>query len=492
MQSIAKRRAQPPSILIPLGLLLGAAALSLIAGWQCLRFAATTPLVRAELLYATPSAQKRVRDTLGLAIRNASSEAREGYVLSTTSNLFVAALFGQRDAYSVEHEMAQSVRELPSTRFGQVQLLAIRLLALDRAGQSPAEKWTSVRPILESCRSGSLDPHQRPLIAAWNRAYTALRVAPGTAATLAERLVGQPHGPLLQYLTGNLIALAAARRDAGDAAGAELCRETLIRLLRPLVIDPNPPGLRLLAADLLARTLESLPGDSDAAEAERIVAALRLLRREYHAAVDRLPNTIFGLESEAALAPVEHERLVFAACQLMWLAGGGSAAAAVTLVLFWTLFTKRRGGCELRPAGLRAIAIAALLLLAGSTWPLMQPDAVRSELRADFSSLRYIWWQPAYALLVGLVALTATALTWPRADAAGEKSAPGTAAVRIAGVAMCAWLLLAGMTLLFALSAGQTQQQFERTVAAASQDSLAAILGPAATGPLETLRAWKP
>jgi MFS family permease len=102
-----------------------------------------------------------------------------------------------------------------------------------------------------------------------------------------------------------------------------------------------------------------------------------------------------------ALAPAAHERLVTRVALTTWLASALLAAGVFALLLAPRWLRRR----DRRRSGfmLRAIVCVLLVTGAGLAWIHWWPDAVREDLRGDFSSLRY-WWRHPF-LAAGLTRL---------------------------------------------------------------------------------------
>jgi hypothetical protein len=474
---------RPLSASLPALCLLLALTISLPAAWSTLRYAVNLAPLRLTFLYASPEQRARL-DAALLAALERSPQTREAHALLRASLIFLKTLRRvspeAQEAYEAEHRIARLVEPLQHTSFGQYQVLAARLLALERSGQPIESWWTSIRAILPALNGPAPHHFQQNLTEAWAGGYESLRVRPGTACVAAAGLLGHPHGPLLELLTDRLLAVARQRESGGDRGGAQLCRSLLARLLRAWILEIGPAGPRLAAAELLTRVLAEW-SDSPPALTEH----LRRWRETWHQAVKSRPRTVIGIRDEGALCPAEHEWAVAWTAALFWLASAAAAAALLSLILGW--FWLGRGGIAvpIRSAALRGVLSASMILAAGLAWLLFAPGSVREDLRSDGSAVRYWWKLPMVA-----AATVFAVLLLP--DRMAGKTNPAQRRARRGAAAVITWLILSAALCLGALPAARHELAMQRAIRAASADPIAAVSGPPAEALLESLREWQP
>jgi len=357
---------------------------------------------------------------------------------------------------------------------------------LERRGEPIENWWPQLHVFFQGMRQANLSHYQAALVRDWARAYELAGFGPGTARSLAEDLVAQRHGPFLQFFTSRVRRLIADRLHAGDAAAARVCRTTLYRLLRQWVLEPGPAGLRLLAADLLAQAAEHDPAAGGSAAAQELARELRAWRSAYREALRRLPIGVFDPHRKPALDPAADQRLLQCVALTNWLAAALLVVAAAALVAL--LRGPRR---VLRPGNATlvwgALLVGALVVLGGLGAVWLWPDWLRTDLRGDFSSLRYLWRHPFVAAGIALVGLLLAALLRP-----GPRAGKSTFASRLGAAGAGAWLLLA-VGLWAAATAGQiAHSRCERAIRAACEDSISAVAGPHAQRLLARLHDWEP
>jgi hypothetical protein len=383
--------------------------------------------------------------------------------------------------------MAAAVHGLSRSQVGRLQLVAARMWLLEQRGE-PIERWWPVlRDYLEGMRHANLEHDQTALTRHWAAAYQAVGLGPGTAYELAENLVGHAHGPFLEFFVPRLRRVVAERDQAGDTAAATTCRSVLYRMLRQWVLEPNSAGLRLLAADLLAESLESDAGLEPPTQAQAIARSLRRWRSDYHEAARNCPVAILDPQRPLALAPAEHERLLARVGLMTWLASGTLTAGILALVFGWSWLRCRGGVARRIRLVLSAIGLALIVAIGGVLWIHLWPDAIRADLRRDFSSWRYWWRHPFLAAGLTLALVLAGALL-QRAAFTGR----ARWAARLGAVAAGTWLVLAAMLWGSAWAGELARRDYERALRAAYEDPVAALVGPGADRALTELRRWNP
>lgn len=474
---------RPFSALLPAACLLLALMTSLLAIWSTFRFAMNLAPARLARLYASQEQSARLDTALSAALER-SPQTREAHALLRASRVFLEMLLqassNARDAYEAEHRIARIVDPLRHTSFGQYQVLAARLLVLQRSGQPIETWWTSIRAALPAIDGPPPHHFQQALTEAWASGYESLRVRPGTAWLAAAGLVGHPHGPLLELLTDRLLAVSRQRESAGDTRAAQLCRSTLARLLRAWLLEIGPAGPRLTAAELLTRVLDEWP-DPPAGLPEH----LRSWRAAWHQSVMRRPRTVIGLRDEGALCPLEHERAVAWTATLFWLASASGTAALLSLTLGWFWLGRHRAAVPVRSAALRGVLSVFLILAAGQAWLLLAPGSVREDLRSDGSAVRYWWKLPMVAAgTVFAVLVLPYRLT--------RKIHPAERRARTGATAVMTWLVLSVAQCVGAALATRHEQALQHALRAACADPVAAVSGPQAESLLESLWQWQP
>ncbi len=155
----------------------------------------------------------------------------------------------------------------------------------------------------------------------------------GDAERLALIELGQPHGPLVEYLAPRLVKLAGEQDAAGDHAAAARVRRLVYHWLSSWVRQPGPPALRALSADVLADVLASDPAFGARGE---LIDGLRKLRRAYREDLERNappPERIRGCPQWRREAT---RRLIAQVAQVVWIGSGailtGLIGAVATLV----------------------------------------------------------------------------------------------------------------------------------------------------------------
>jgi len=136
---------------------------------------------------------------------------------------------------------------------------------------------------------------------------------------------------------------------------------------------------------------------------------------------------------------------------------------------------------------LRAIVSVLLVTGVGLAWIHWWPDAVREDLRGDFSSWRYWWRHPFVAAGLTLALVFAGGLL-QRSTSGGQSGFLARVGVVGAGV----WLLLAVLLLGGALAGEFARRDYERATRGAYADPIAAVAGAEADGLLAGLRQWEP
>ncbi len=462
---------------LSLAICVAAIVVTLPAGCATLRFWRAVPKIAVQARFF-PRAEQQAAYRRALR----SPQAVAAYRFLQASRALTAAAMGRATPAQLETQLDQVLAGTTASQLGRLQRAAARLWELHQAGAPPDQRWTAVRPYLEGIERGDFAHLLDDLLAALTREYGAAGLGPGTACTLAQWAVGHDHGPFLQRFVGDLDEMIAQRRHAGDTAAARTCRTVRNRLLRQWVLDPGPPTLRLLAADLLADTLERDGAPREQAQA--IAANLRQWRNRYRAEIARRPLDVLAAYQKPALAPRASQTLTTRAALTVWLAVALAVAALLTIGLAPWLFRAIAPPND-RRMFLAGAAAAIVVAVGGILWIALRPDLIRADFRADCSALRYCPVSPLVAALLVLV-LIAVASRLTRKTAGGR-------AHRLGAVAAGTWLMLAVTLWGAAIAAEAARRDYERATAAACNAPLAALLGETqATSLLAPLRAWQP
>lgn len=467
-------RRRGPLLALGLGLVLTAvAAWAVVESWRRL-----------------PASQYRsIRAAAVEAARaNPTGVAREGLVLIVNSNQFTAAWHGRRSISETRDEVRSRLVDLPHTQVGRLQLVALKLLEVERRGEPTETAWPSLRPLLSGVERAPLPHFFNEALAQEQQAYQRVGLSTAVAWGAAQASLGTPHGPFLQCFVQRMVLLADALESAGDAAGSQTCRRTVRRLLRQWVLDPGPPSLRLPAADLLAAELERTAPAAARLEAG-IAAKCRQWRREYHDRALSAPTTPPLLRiSDDPPPPPDWGNMDRQLPVLGW-----AVAATVIFMLVALLGSgvSRLVGLP-TPHASRATAVGALgaLITVGIAWP------VSAELRGMvLEDLRRIGPPgiavPRLPLVAGSVALAVSASAvavvgrglhplkrrWSAAAGAVGRAAWPVAAAAVLG--MC-WINL------------HMHFFLERPYMTGPEAALAWFADPNAHGLLDDLRAWNP
>ncbi len=467
---------------LPLVVLLSALLVSVLAAWSAIEFCRRLPRV-ATLPRFLPVEQRR--EALRQSLRGAPLEVREAFTLQLASDALGGARTGQVEPERLQSAVADSVAALSRSRVGRLHQAAARMWLLEQAREPIESWWPALRVYFEGMQRANLAHYQQALTQHWARVYESLGLGPGTAYGLAVGAVGQPHGPFLQFFVGHSRRVIDEREQAGDAAAAAICRKVLYRLLKQWVLEEGPAGLRLLAADLLADSLETDSRMAAATETQAVARDLRAWRAAYREAARRRPPAVLEPYATPVLAPAAHERLLTWVALTTWLASA-ALAAGVFAVLLTPWWLRRR---DRRRSGFMVRAIISVLLVtgAGLAWIHWWPDAVREDLRGDFSSLRYWWRHPFLAAGLTLALVLAAGLL-QRPAAGGQSGFLARAGVIGAGT----WLLLAVLLWGSAIAGEFARRDYERATRAVQANAIAAMAGPQADTLLDRLRQWEP
>ncbi len=439
----------PPGqmILARLGLLCLAVALTLVA----------TLLMRSLWWRLPIPSWTRVDWRLASRARaHMTGPAREGLLLVVNSDQFGAAIDHTDQLPDVEDGFGRRAAELRDPELAGPQWAALTMLRLRSEGVPLADWWPEVRMYLEGPGPASYEHFLPELLDADCAIYTTLGMGPGTACRTSLSGIGGAHGPFLQYFVAGARLLADDRRRAGDEQAAAACERTVRRLLRTWVLLPGPTELRLLAAALLADTVEphgstSAPAtQSEGAAQPALAAKLRAWRAAYRQRVAALPAAPALLHIGDELTPANAAAVTLSHRLMLsvWSVAAilPVAVAALVTAIFWLFSPATRrparapsaseGLAALREspvAGawgsyLPAVAFAALVLLAGTVaiecWPgTVYDDFLRIGNLGQWTRARDLGWPrlPMIGLAAGGGVIAVAGLLGLRWRQAGDQ-----------------------------------------------------------------------
>lgn len=382
------------------------------------------------------------------------------------------------------------------------------LMRLQYDGTPPENWWKSIEPYLKGLENAKFAHYQGARRQALATANTEAGMQRGSAWELADRVVDPPFGAMLQIIAPLLDRAADGALRAGDATGAATCRRVLGRLLKDWIIEPGPPGLRLLAAEMLAERVSPIADSTQPAGASARLVADPVLARDLRAWVAEYrkrravaPTTMLSINPNPALATPDYDNMVG------YLAGatvlGGALLSSGLVALLCVMIGLR----ALRSTPVAtvdrlghilvwgaALAFALIVVQEGAAG---QADWFRTGENSEAGSKAAIvtaWARlPFYGAAIPVLPLAlATAF-------AGKKSASTTLAgrgsrlARLGRTAICGWLILAALTGAFFSLADAARGRYEAAVAEAySRGEIESTLGANHDRLMASLRAWEP
>lgn len=338
-------------------------------------------------------------------------EARRALLLAELAARFTRAWRGPDDPAALLRDIqrrtsGEPLASMPTARL--YEAAACLLLAERRPDQRPAA-LNRVRAIVMQLEATPLPHHMDA--ATWALASSLLSaVLQYTGGTIrdAERLalieLGQPHGPLVEYLAPRLGRLALDLDAGGDRTMAAAVRRLVYHWLSSWLRDPGPPALRVLSADVLADLLEADPAFGASPE---LIRDLRELRRSYREDVERNappPERIPGSPQWRQRAA---RKLIAQIGQAVWIAAVAALAGLIGMLA--TLYALARRAPHPSRAALRrntnlAAGCALLLWLAGwgvfSAGWIQLPDALPDAAAARKAMTPAALWAAAATLLM--------------------------------------------------------------------------------------------
>lgn len=423
------------------------------------------------------------------AIIRAGGPTSHAAALAILGRQFTTALHNDAAMTNLRGQLSGYANATGGAALGRLIQAAVVLRELDRGRAAPQSWWPAIEPYLQGLDRADFSHNAAVYRRALAEGYIRAGRPPYVALDLANAQVGNAfHAPLV-FLVTRLQVLERARRDAGDAAGADLCRRTVRRVLRQFILEPGPIGTRLGAADLLADELDgtaaapaSAPATQPAAvptDAERRLAALlREWREKYRAAALSRPMSQFTFAARPAFDWPAHDRALGACVLAGWLAAAG-VAAALLAILFGRFWIRRRAaGPRWGPLLAVALVPAGLCVLHGFVWQWAIGAALTDDLRRDLPL------HPFYGGVSAIVAIVLIAVIWGWRTKAKLPATCGA-------LAAATWLLLAvGVTVSAVAGRFALATYMDRSAAALANEYAALVGDDAAT--LQPLRDWNP
>lgn len=423
-------------------------------------------------------------DGVGRARRATSGRALEGWALISNSDAFVEALHHPDRLSEVRDTAERNVELLRHTAFGRVQLAALRMLELER-DEVPVERWwPQLEGDVASLEAADLSHFLPEFLAGESAIYQRYGLDAVNADRLAQHRFTGTHGPLVQYFVGHARRLAAARRAAGDEAGATSCEHLAQRLLRQFVLDSAPAGLRLLAADLLADQL-----DAAAAQAT-LVQKLRAWRQAYHVQTDATAPAPALLDLGDHPPPDDAAQTFARGLAATVWAVAGLPAVGIVALLFAAPWIRAAPPAhpKWRP-WIQGMIATLLIIVIG--WAVVSglPRLVSDDLRRAAAGETEDVGLPRLPILAASVALLLTGTV----AGIGQLQRPRKSWFARAGRSAAAiWLLLSAAALIHVGVLRRAQHAFASRPALSLTEQVRAIADPNADGLLDDLRVWEP
>jgi hypothetical protein len=467
--------------------------LSAVGAWGSFATWARMPAVR--MMGPTREA---VSAALSAALRSGSPQVIAAYRMRLVADRFPGAIRDRTAVSQLANETARASAGTPgvNSQLPRLQQAATRMLELERDAVAVDDWWPLLEPYLSGLEHASLAHHLGDLVAAWDAAYRSLGAPHAAARRAAEHAIGHPHGPFLQYLCARLTTVTQNREAAGDAGAALTCRRLKYRLLQEWTLAPGPIGLRLLAADLLARELATPRQTAADPLLAAMAADLWGWRIAYTSAAAGRPSTAapLALGSGVEPAPADAAGALAWLWWSLWLAGAATSAGALALVLVIPAFiaSRRTPPPTARDSASngvvwRALAAAVLVIAAAALWfrlsGLSAADDLRRLWEASLGWPRATLWALPIAAAGVLLAIVTRAGAVARSGRRLEHAARAACAV---------WVMLVAAYLGVLFVVDRARAAYERATTAAMDDTFTAIAGVDASERLIRLRAWKP
>jgi hypothetical protein len=454
-----------------------AIVLSLVAGLQAWRLWSNLPGVRLARLTRADYQRAQREAEAGM-----SRQARQGLIAANVSHLFTSVLQNPEVYPATFDTLQRMLSELPDTQLGRLQLAAFLMLEMERAAVPVGQWWPRLAPVLSGLEQAQFSHFLAPLEDNRTDIYHSLGLSAGAARAQAEEIMGQPHGPLLQYLAPRLARLAQSRAAYNDGSDV-LCRRLLFKLLRQWTLDDGPPGVRLLAADLLAQAITA--GDVpilDPVAGAKVAVQLRQWREAYRSAAAAHPPLPYPLAVGQVpdLYPELSSQFATTLPFRMWMLGAMLAAVlvgavALTIARGEFLSLPRR---TLNYALLAAVASA--FVLGGWAWAKLGGAVVADDVRRLVPGTGGPPWTPILGFSLLALLLISTALPHP-----GARPPRRARAGRVAAIAVWACMLLGVYSLPFS-------DWISPDHIGGRGDRIARVAGDYYVHLLDALQAWQP
>lgn len=471
----APRPAWPPAALA----LVAAALVLLLALWQAARTWRELPVAQLRHLDS-----QRIRQMFEQARRQMAGEARSGWIQNIVSAHLVTALRDPSAWQGLWDDAVAGAGQIRNSQLPQLQLAVLKLVQLRQTQATASERWPQVAPLLADIDPSALQHYVLPLTQFYAARYRELGPRPGTALLLGRSAVGFTHGPFLELLSQELVRLADALRQAQQPEAAGQCDRVRRRLLKQWVLQPGPPELRLLAAELLAedRAAAAKNGDPPAGALADDLCAWRVAYRT--SALAALPTSpVLGWPELPVRDSWARTHLPVWVSQMANLAAASLTAGVVLLASGWSLIRHRprwNRAFVVRLSGL-AVVLTALVALLGHAVPATAVDDLRRLSSGDLG-----WPRLVTAAAVGALVLPALLGGLLPHVLGGRRWT--AVALLAAALVIVAGLALAGTSI--RVRAGLAR--YEAGLAQDGPDSYTAIAGPQADALLHRLRAWNP
>jgi len=460
--------------------LLVALALSAAGGWQIFKLFVRLPRTHVELLDEHKPDLLRTAQTKPL--RSGSPEVLAAQDLRLLSFSLAKATHDDGELSRLRGVISARVAAIRTPQLGRLQQAALMMLVLERTDTPIATWWTSLEPILRGLDEASFAHHQRELEDAWTRSHENIGLGPATSRRMAQALCGSPHTAFLQVFVPRIQKVIDEREAVGDAKTATMLQRIAFRLLKTWVLEPGPPGVRLLAAELLR---EQLHDRKDASE-NAIASNLETWRESYRESVRRLPADVFAYAGGPVLTPMQHDRLAERLALSTWTLGAALAASipalALVVVCIWTGRGERLGLGTWATSTFAALTV----MLCGLLWIHLRPESIWHDLRSDGDGIRYWWRHPFIAAAVALAALFAGGVV------ARRRAEGGTRLTSWAATALLSWCILATSLIGTGLTAEHARVRYEQADAPRAVDPIKTLGGAQADKLLDGVRAWQP
>lgn len=296
------------------------------------------------------------------------------------------------------HTGVEWVSQASVNDLGRLQAVSLRLLELDRAGKPPATQWDRIATDLQPLATGDFAHHITDLIKVYAKAYDNLGLS-SLMAYQASVSVANAHGPWLEDTVQRLQTLAAH-----EPAAADVCHRIVRRLLRQWTLDPAPVGLRLIAADRLARELATSPDETER-ELGTQLAEWRTAVRDARIACPP-PSPLLAPMRDENVAPAQHATVMNTLLCLLTALGTAIGAGVITLLLLvLRMIVRSDATAQAGRWPYRAgFIVTALLFVGALQWPTFWPArAAVEQLRLGHISEVGRPWFPAFAGLLAIV-----------------------------------------------------------------------------------------